>query len=83
MTIVDEAEVKNSIGRLLDSVAGGEDFRIVRDGKVIARLLPEQSPENPPLPPAMPDLRGRLARMFPDGPLAENYGSQWVIDSRD
>lgn len=36
-------EAKNTLGNLLDLVAGGEEIVITRHGKRVARLVPEAS----------------------------------------
>lgn len=40
-------EAKNTLGALLDRVQRGEEIRITRHGKPVARLVPDRDPANP------------------------------------
>ena len=39
-------EAKNTLGALLDRVQRGEEIRITRHGKPVARLVPDRDPVN-------------------------------------
>ena len=44
MVEVNVREARQSLSRLLDQVEAGQEIQITRNGKVIARLVPEHAP---------------------------------------
>ena len=47
MDTVSLADAKAHLSELLDRVAGGEEVRITRRGKPVARLVPDPPPRKP------------------------------------
>ena len=69
MTQVTVEELKHHLGRYLEAVEAGEILEVRRRRCVIAWVVPHTVSE--PAEP-WPDLVERLARIYPDGPIAES-----------
>lgn len=59
----------------------GEEIRITKRRRVIARLTPEPAPESAPRPP-LPDFLGRMKEIFGDRVLSVT-GAQIISEDRD
>lgn len=68
MQTVTTHEAKTHLSRLLAAVEQGEEILIARGKKVVARLLPAESPTNTPRP-MVGDIKGPVFH-FPDSALA-------------
>lgn len=62
MTIVGTFEAKQRLSELLDLVERGEEVRITRNGKQIARLVPDRDAAANPGLAALERIRARLAQ---------------------
>jgi antitoxin (DNA-binding transcriptional repressor) of toxin-antitoxin stability system len=77
MAQVSMRELQHHLGRYLDAVEAGEILEVRRRRCVIARVVPYTASE--PAEP-WPDLMERLARIYPDGPIAESAAEQFYRD---
>jgi prevent-host-death family protein len=57
METVGAYEAKTHLPRLLDRVARGEEIRITRNGRPIARLVPESAEEAPDIKAVIAEMR--------------------------
>ena len=72
-TDISAAEARQRLSELLDAVATGEEIRILRHGKPIARLVPVEAPGKP-----LPSLSSFRKQIRVTG----EPGSQTVIRGR-
>ena len=70
-------EVQHNLKAVLAWVDGGEEVRVVRRGKVVARLLPPE-----PTPTAAPDFAGRARAIWGRRPTGKPL-SRVVADARE
>lgn len=77
MTRVDVRQLQHHLGRYLDAVEGGEVLEVRRRRRVIARVVP-YSPDEPAE--SWPDLMQRLAKLYPEGPVAESAAERLYRD---
>ncbi len=57
METVGAYEAKTHLPRLLDRVARGEEIRITRNGRPVARLIPESAEEAPDIKAVIAEMR--------------------------
>jgi prevent-host-death family protein len=57
MDTVGAYEAKTHLPRLLDRVARGEEIRITRNGRPVARLVPETTEEAPDIKAVIAEIR--------------------------
>ena len=77
MTRVDVRQLQHHLGRYLDAVEAGEVLEVRRRRRVIARVVP-YSPDEPAE--SWPDLMQRLAKLYPEGPVAESAAERLYRD---
>ena len=77
VTRVDVRELQRHLGRYLDAVEAGEVLEVRRRRRVIARVVP-YSPDQPAE--AWPDLVQRIAKLYPEGPIAESAAERLYRD---
>lgn len=77
MKTVNIRDLQHHLGAFLDEVERGEVIEVRRNRKVIARITPhaEQGKREP-----WPDLRERLATLFPEGPVKYSASDQVYED---
>jgi prevent-host-death family protein len=57
METVGAYEAKTHLPKLLDRVARGEEIRITRNGRPVARLVPETTEESPDIKAVIAEIR--------------------------
>ena len=77
VTRVDVRELRHHFNRYLDAVEAGEVLEVRSRRRVIARVVP-YSPDEPAE--AWPDLVQRLAKLYPEGPVAGSAAERLYRD---
>lgn len=60
-------EMQHSLKKIIGLVLGGEEVLVTKDGKTVARLVPES---DCPSSFKMPEFSKRMKTLFPHGPVS-------------
>ena len=84
MTVVGTFEAKQRLSELLDLIERGEEVRITRNGKRLARLVPDREPTDNPGMGAFERVRARLAQpgVLKGGPVTLEEVLSWRDEGR-